>query len=210
MRKKLKETISIGSSFTYTGIFQKIASLQSNPFSDFINASNSKELDDLYYFERSGDKDISLAFDRYIELEDNNIISSALDYITANIVTKFERKWLKDYQLLVTTTYNPINNYDMVEETTRNIKIDNTNYDNVFAFNTSSTDGVPSGKSGTTTEGLAEDNVESHTRSGNIGVMTTQALMNEELSLRNKHNFIDHIMADVDTVMCSAIYCLER
>ena len=205
---KLIETIDL-TTFNYTGIFQTIASFESNPLSDFINTTNSKSLDDIYYLEHSGDKEISYSYSRYLDLEESEIIASALTYIATNIVTRFKDKWTKEYQALISSSYNPLHNYDMSEETHRNIDISNSSYGNVFGFNTSSSDGVPSEKSGTTTEGEAENNYDTHERSGNIGVTTTQKLIEEELELR-KHNFYDMIMNDIDTSLCNAIYCIDR
>ena len=205
---KLIETIDL-STFNYSGVFQKISALVSNPFSDFINNTNAKALDDIYYIEHSGDKEISYSYSRYLQLEEDEIIPSAIDKIVDGLVVRFNSKWNKEYQALVSSTYNPLHNYDMEEETHRNIDVENTSYNNVFGYNTSSDNGVPSEKGGTTTEGDAETNYETHERSGNIGVTTTQRLIEEELELR-KHNFYDMIMNDIDLSLCNAIYCIDR
>ena len=205
---KLIETIDL-STFNYNGIFQEIASLSSNPFTDFINSENAKILDDIYYLEHSGDKSISLLYDRYLGLEKDEIINSAISHLAENIVIRFKSKWTKEYEALVSSTYNPLHNYDMEEETHRNVNISNESYNNVFGYNTVSENGVPSEKGGTSTTGDADDNYESHERRGNIGVTTTQKLIEEELELR-KHNFYDMIMNDIDTSLCNPIYDIER
>lgn len=204
---KLIETIDL-TTFNYTGIFQKIASLVDNPFSSFINNTNAKTLDDIYYMEHSGDKKISFSYERYIQFEKDEIIASALTYVANNIVERFKNKWIKEYQAL-TSSYDPIQNYNISEEIHRNMEISNESYNNVFGFNTSSADGVPNEKSGTTTSGDAEDNYETNERSGINGRITTQRLLEEELELR-KHNFYDMIMNDIDTSLCNAIYENER
>ena len=138
---KLIETIDL-STFNYSGIFQKISALVSNPFSDFINNTNAKALDDIYYIEHSGDKEISYSYERYLQLEEDEIIPSAIDKIVDGLVVRFTSKWNKEYQALVSSTYNPLHNYDMEEETHRNIDVENTSYNNVFGYNTSSDNGV--------------------------------------------------------------------
>lgn len=54
-------------------------------------------------------------------------------------------------------------------------------------------------------KGSEEDNYKKTTRSGNIGVTTTQKMLNEELEIR-KTIFFNNIMKDLDKLLCLNIY----
>ena len=41
---------------------------------------------------------------------------------------------------------------------------------------------------------------------GNIGVTTSQQMLQSEIDLRNNYNFVDNIMNDVDSIMCLLVY----
>lgn len=125
------------------------------------------------------------------------------------VLKRFEDKWERIYDILVSTTYNPIDNYNMEEN--ENVQSQNhyeTGSDsNVFGFNTTSTDGVPSTKNvveGDST-GDFDKNRRKLIRSGNIGVTTTQKMIEEELELR-KHQFLDIIYADLNSVLTRPQY----
>lgn len=44
-------------------------------------------------------------------------------------------------------------------------------------------------------------------RSGNIGVTTSQQMLESELKLRKDFNFVNMLLTDVSSVMCLSIYC---
>ena len=167
----------------------------------------STTLDFDYLYEHSGDKYISRLVERL--LNDNEVLTEAnLDKIVNIIKQRYVPKWDKEYSVLM-ATYNPIHNYDIHEHRGINTNINTVGYNNIHGFNTTSENGVPSEKSGTTTSGDSLNNYEDANRSGNIGVTTTQKLIEEELELR-KHNIYEMIMNDVDVVLCNAIYDIER
>ena len=74
---------------------------------------------------------------------------------------------------------------------------------NVFGFNTTSEDGVPNSKNTnkTTTTGDYEKNKKHLTRSGNIGVTTSQQMLESELKLR-QYQFYQYVFKCVDSIMC--------
>lgn len=165
-------------------------------------------LDFDYLYEHSGDKYISRLVERLLD-ENEELPETSINKLASIIKDKYVEKWNREYDVLIESVYNPIHNYEMNEETRRNSKIVSSGYSNTYGFNTVSEDGVPSEKSGATTEGNIDDNYEVHSRGGNIGVTTTQKLVEEELELR-KHNIYEMIMNDVDVVLCNAIYDIER
>lgn len=121
-------------------------------------------------------------------------------------------------------TYNPLNNYDMVEDEdykplvketiTNKTKSDTNTSTDVYGFNSASP--VPSGKSNVNQ--LEANNVNTietsydgavnnthKTRKGNIGVMSTQDLIKQELELR-KLEIINLIFDGIDSVLTQSVY----
>ena len=96
-----------------------------------------------------------------------------------------------------------------VEDENVNTDITNTSNgsSNVFGFNTESEDGVPDGKNevSNTTSGKFKDNYRQLKRAGNIGVTTSQQMLESELQIR-KNIFIETVMNDIDSIMCLKIY----
>ena len=44
------------------------------------------------------------------------------------------------------------------------------------------------------------------TRHGNIGVTTSQQMLQSEIDLRSNYHFINQIMNDVDSILCLLVY----
>lgn len=124
--------------------------------------------------------------------------------------TTYKDKWNKSYQAMM-ADYNPINNYDMIEKEltdgtaqtsgTSNTHTEDTGTTNddelnkVYGYNsetgTNDSSSNNNSSSSNTSDGTETNNTNTTsnedrtlTKSGNIGVMTTQALINEELNLR--------------------------
>lgn len=125
------------------------------------------------------------------------------------IKTKFLTNWSKLADALF-SNYNPIDNYNMVEnratllEETTNTETEETNKQKYAGFNAdsmkdvseSSTEGsIDSTK--TTTGGKTNNEL---TRRGNIGVTTSQQMIESEINLRKK-NLLDLIYRDIDTIL---------
>lgn len=183
---------------TEYGIFQAI---QSQATFTWLSNDDAKLLDVDYYINHSGNKFIT-------PLTDSLYNKDATTYLTTLakiILLKYGDNWNKVYQAYFNTPYNPLENYSMVENEKYNTNITNTTDGevNTFGFNTTSTDGVPNSKNGITqtSTGDKKDNYRELDRSGNIGVTTSQQMLQSELDLR-RYDFYQMIMNDIDNVMC--------
>ena len=195
--KKINQIVDIFTDYT-TGIFYALKSIASGD--SFAWLDNSEYLDIMYYSSHSGEKYASRFY--LTMLEHNKTISD----IAHIVFTKFSDKWKRVYDAMI-MEYNPINNYDMQEKETVNSKITSTiDVDNkTHGFGSTTAAPTDEGKSTTTTEGDADDNVRELTRSGNIGVTTSAQLLAGELEVR-KNIFIEEVMKDIDTMLCLKIY----
>lgn len=136
--------------------------------------------------------------------------------ITAGLHQRFASKWKHIWDAL-NTAYNPLENYSMLEERTPDItKTTNgtgtTKTDSetgVFGFN--SVDSNPSGTiDGNQTDTITdrtetETGTETLERSGNIGVTTSQQMLQSEFEVR-KYDFYKEIYKDIDSILCLKIY----
>lgn len=133
--------------------------------------------------------------------------------------------WERVYNALF-SEYNPIENYRMVEnedkdnhiETNSNITMSGTSSETTAnerkfnGFNSSepklveSNNGSSSGSNSQTTAGSKESNYSDSnedrelTRSGNIGITTSQQMIESEVNLR-KHKFLNIVYADIDKLL---------
>lgn len=167
---------------------------------------NAIDLDNEYYLLRSYQKTISPLFEKLYKFNEESILGTYAQ-LTSIIYNKFGDKWARLYSALVETEYNPIENYNSVEVENVASKITSKTKatNDVYGFN--STDAVPSTENGTETEtgGNADENERQLTRSGNIGVTTTQQMLESEIELRKK-NFYDILFKDVDTLLTIEVY----
>lgn len=177
----------------------------------------ASRLDVEYYLNFSGDKNISKMFNLLIEtIEKQEItddkIQSAVNMLAIIIINKYADKWNRLYNAYVQEEYQPLENYKMVESGTdkESTKISNTQETNGkgYGFNSTTAVNVADNTQQSTTQGDLDDNVKQHefTRSGNIGVTTSQQMLQSELDLRNNYDFFKHIFIDVDNIMCSLYY----
>lgn len=188
-RMKIKELIEDDTN----GIFHRIQRLG---FFQWLTESMAGDLDTEYLYLHSGDKSISPLLEH-----------SSLDKVASIIVNKFGDKWNRLYDAFITSEYNPIENYSMTEreKTNSKVKVTSSGKSGTYGFN--SDDSVPTGESSTetTSEGNADDNNRELTRSGNIGVTTSQQMLESEIELR-KWNFTDMLYQDVDSICTLSIY----
>ena len=148
-------------------------------------------------------------YEHYEDLEDTN------EQVAKIIKMKFLFGWNKLADALF-SDYNPIDNYNMVEnrETDITEETDTTNEETVInkyaGFNSdgmkdvseSATDGsIDTTK--TTTGGKTKNEL---TRRGNIGVTTSQQMIESEYNLRKK-NLLDLIYRDIDSILFIDYYC---
>lgn len=195
---------------------------------DFITAENIDTLNNDYYLSHSNDKYVSPFVKK---LFNDGKTSGEISSLVAQIcVNRFGVKWKKLYDALM-TEYNPLENYSMeetrtpnltsedTEETKSDIKTERTtSADSKYkGFNASApvtitkTDGTEDSE----TSGAKLDNVahkvtsntgtETLTRAGNIGVTTSQQMLESEFKVR-QYDFYKQIYNDIDSVLCLSIY----
>lgn len=188
-RTKLKDLIKDDTE----GIFHRIQRLG---FFQWLTEEMADDLDTEYLYLRSGDKSISPLLE-----------NSSLDKVASIIVSKFGDKWNRLYDAFITRVYNPIENYSMTETEKTNSKVKVTSSGTAGTYGFNSDDSVPTGESSTetTSEGNADDNKRELTRSGNIGVTTSQQMLESEIELR-KWSFPDMLFEDVDSICTLSIY----
>lgn len=229
-RKTLIETIDVDELLSNGAIFTKIANLQDNPFEWLVN-DLAKQLDEEFYLSHSGGKIISPFVVRLEQLKQQEKIDDVLLRVARYIVNKFTDKWNKIYSAFIQSNYNPLENYSMIQVETPDIEKNSTAKTNTelktktsidstrdtYGFNSATS--VPTNKDATDTDvdvtGDKDKNFTDYketetgtrelTRSGNIGVTTSQQMLQSEIDLR-KFNFVDMIMNDVDEIMCLSIY----
>ena len=174
-----------------------------------------------YYLSHSGNKYISNLYDNILNKypEEDSLI-----YISKIIENRFKNKWDRVYKALVEDEYNALENYSMVEVETPDLedhrvtKLDQdiTNEVNTNDYGFNSNDPVPtshnvnkitgSGDNNKTDEVVNRTGTRTLTRSGNIGVTTSQQMLESEIKLRALYNMRDIIFTDVDKVLCLSIY----
>ena len=178
-----------------------------------------------YIYRWSGNKSISPLV-RHV-LGDNSVMpDSGYATLAAVVWTHFGDQWTRAYNALV-TEYMPLENYNMVETEVNEITDDSTtdvtgsaannnttvsSAKNVYGYNTSTA--VPSEtetiNTGQNTDVKTDyDNTrnidrELH-RSGNIGVTTSQQMLEAELKLR-AYRFFERVYKDVDSILALPIY----
>lgn len=200
-----------------TGIFHQIAI--NNTF-EFITTDNQEELDIDYYLSHSGKKYISNLFDTLLDIYPDQDPLIKLSKIIEN---RYKEKWIRIYNAMV-ENYKPLENYSMLEVETPDLedhrvtKLDqdliNESDLNDYSFN--SNNPVPvshnvnkikgSGDKNKTDETINRTGTRTLTRSGNIGVTTSQQMLESEIKLRALYNMIEIIFNDVDKVLCLSIY----
>ena len=227
---KLINTIPVTTLLSSGGIFKAISNITGQPF-EWLTNDFALWLDKDYYLIHSSEKEISKAYERFIELQEDGKIVSALNEIANIIIGKYALTWNKIYTA-ITTDYEPLENYNMEQVETPDIthqrdSSENSNISTVSSgsndnsthgFNSSTavdTDSITLGTT-VTVSGDEDDNNRSETetetgtrtttRHGNIGVTTSQQMLQSEIDLRNNFNFLNQIMDDVDSILCLLTY----
>ena len=174
---------------------------------------------DFLYFHNSYSKIISFLYEEVVEN------ASLMSVLISSIIERYKDKWNRLYDSLITQQYNPLENYSMEEsEKSKIANVDsvktnssdsgtaNTTNDN-YGFN--SITAQPVTKSTATTSTTSTNNVDGTkttdsdktlTRKGNIGVTTSQQMLESEVILRNKYLFQDIIFKDLDDILMLDIY----
>lgn len=185
-------------------IFQKVESE-----TDYVIIDN----DDLVYID-----DYEYVF---INLEYDDIYET----LSKIIIQRYKDKWIRLYDALK-LEYNVIENYNMKQKLTLNTSVDthtevnsdmeNVNNVNRFGFDDNGEDGSPYEKASSRSKGSYKDNysdvgtdntgTEELERTGNIGVTTSQQMLESEIRLRIMNNLTMIIYKDIDSVLTSPIY----
>lgn len=203
-------------------MFQKMAAL---PGIELPWTEANALLDIDYVYRWSGYKSISPLV-RHLLGDNSTFDDTAYNTLASIIWNMYGTAWTKKYQALV-TEYNPLENYNMIEHEDNEIVDDaltnvagsaannattmNSSH-NVYGYNSSSatpseSDSVSTGQS--TNMDTNYDNTRTIdrdlTRSGNIGVTTSQMMLESELRLR-AYRFFEEVYKDVDHIVALPIY----
>ena len=146
------------------------------PKFDWMSIEDAKNLD-LDYYLNHGQRSISPLYEQLINKQANN------------------------------QDFNALENYSMIEVEKTNTKVTSTDNTKGGSYGFNSDVSVPVNDSNSTSvvEGNGEDNKRELTRSGNIGVTTSQQMLESELQLR-KYNFYEELYKDVNSVATLSIY----
>lgn len=180
-------------------------------------------LDAEYYGNISGDKLISPLLEKMVEGDVMTYPEKTLVAVT--ILSLCNTNWNKEWATL-SAQYNPIENYSMTEEMTDDETVSeygkvHTREDNlkdesktaVYGFN--STGPIDTGAGETSRTGVVTDRdsgEDTHTRnytltrSGNIGVTTSQQMLQSERDLWKWNFFRDVVFPDLDRILTLQIY----
>ena len=197
----------------------------------FITSDNYQELNSDYYIGNSADKFISPLHQKMLDqISDDVTKNQVIEFLTKVVYNRFAQKWKNIYDALM-TEYNPLENYSMEEvrtpdlttDETQNEKTDITTERETSASNSykgfNATDPVlvnqTDGDETTTTSGAKADNevtkkieqtgTETLTRAGNIGVTTSQQMLESEFKVR-QYDFYKMVYNDIDSILCLSIY----
>ena len=196
---KLYKTINV---YIDDGIFSLL-----QPKFEWMSVEDAKTLD-LDYYLNHGQRSISPLYEQLINQQANNVDFNALNKLVDIIYLKFKDKWNRIYDSYIKSTYNALENYSMVEVEKTNTKVTSTDNTKGGSYGFNSDVSVPVNDSNSTSvvEGKGEDNKRELTRSGNIGVTSSQQMLEQELQLR-KYNFYEELFKDVNSVVTLSIYC---
>ena len=213
----------------YHSIFYFLAQVED--LEDFISDGedgNLQTLDQDYYIGYSADKFISPFVEKLFNSGKTPVEIS--EYVANICINRFKTKWKKIYDALL-TEYKPLENYSMEEtrtpdltfEETQNEKTDVTTERETHATNSykgfNANDPVvvnkTDGDEDVTTSGAKLDNevtketthtgTEKLERAGNIGVTTSQQMLESEFKVR-QYDFYKMVYNDIDSILCLSVY----
>lgn len=196
---KLYKTINV---YIDDGIFSLL-----QPKFDWMSVEDAKTLD-LDYYLNHGQRSISPLYEQLINQQATNVDFNALNKLADIIYLKFKDKWNRIYDAYIKSIYKPLENYSMIEVEKNATKVTSTDSTKGGSYGFNSDVSVPVNDSNSTSvvEGNGEDNKRELTRSGNIGVTTSQQMLESEIQLR-KYNFYEELFKDVNSVVTLSIYC---
>ena len=205
---------------TGKGIFSAIIDKdKSNYGTDILEfLKEFKNIDFLHYYLYSKKPLTNLGLSLYNE-------RLSLENFAQMCIDMYSDKWIKLYNVLLKAEYKPLDNYSMTEnETTTGTSdsknnsatsVQTSNENSMAAFNSDS-EYVSQTKSQATQKGSKEQNETTLntnanqdiklTRSGNIGVTTSQQMLQSEIDLRQKNNYLKILFDDINFLICLSVY----
>lgn len=206
--------------FDYLGLYE---SLQ-----DFITSENIDILNTDYYLSHSNEKFISPFVEKLFN--DGKTPEQISSLVAQICYSRFGDKWKKLYDALM-TQYNPLENYSMEEIRTPDLEDSDTENTQTGISSTRTTNAQnkykgfnadepvtineTDGDETTSTTGASANNetsrtsthtgTETLTRAGNIGVTTSQQMLESEFKVR-QYDFYKEMFNDIDTILCLQIY----
>ena len=205
-------------------LFGTIITLSGNIFADYDSELISEMSYEYYYQKRLFPlkKLYEVYSENAVDWTDDDSVKGFFAHIAKVAYARYGENWEKIYNAYFVLTYNPLENYDMEQVRTPNLTTD-TDIDRkqdtkvetgaktkVVPFNasTSTLTGETTGDSETTEElaknhidqATTETGTDTLTRHGNIGVTTSQQMLQSELDLR-KLDFQKRIFEDISRVM---------
>ena len=202
---------------TITGIFSVLSDDTTYPLvADFIKSDNNQylTLDIDYLLQHSSHKYLSSFTQKFYE-KVNEDVNTLFGAIATMVYQRFGVKWKKIWDAL-NTTYKPLENYSMKDVRTPDItrQIDGNDSistdakTGIYGYN--SVADVPSSTSEGTQENEnsrteTETGTETTERTGNIGVTTSQQMLQSEFEVR-KYDFYNMMYDDIDSILCLKSY----
>lgn len=160
------------------------------------------------YYMHSSEKFLSPIMRKWVN--DATDLTALITKIAHATYYRFGKNWKDIYNAYFVKTYDPIENYSMTEDSTTNTntEVTNTSKGKTYGFN--STEPVNDSETEITTTGDGEKNVVtgSITRSGNIGVTTSQQMLQSELDLRI-YDYWQNVFADIDRLLCFMMVAVQ-
>ena len=199
---------------------------------DYLKHSASKAISSNLVTDLFLPNDISIIARGYASLDEikNQIALKGASLLTGAVSEFMSRSWANIYKVYkaYTEAYKPLENYSMIEDTdytplakqtvktSNKSKTDTKTDTGIFGFN--STVSVPSSTTDSNTTQLKADNeMETetsydgkadnthHERTGNIGTVTAQDMLKQELEIR-KFEILEMIFQGLDEVICQSVY----
>lgn len=192
-----------------------ILSRMTDLFADVITADDLLEIDREYFTEHAAQKtprrSCRTEFEYWLNHPDVGTYSGAREqlgeYMANNARYRFAQNWLRAYQTLF-ADYKPLENYNMIENEDVGDKgsgeSDGDDLAKIYGAN--SLTGSPSNSAETHSKTKTQnDRKRKLTRSGNIGVTTSQQMIESELALRRR-DWVEDIFADLDKLFCLEVF----
>lgn len=207
------------------GIFDALETFDV-PWKNIVDAS---VLDFEYFGNISGRKRISPLISKLLEKDNTTVLSNERVAQLAEMLYSINHEnWAREWATLL-VEYNPVNNYDMTETSTetterdasqsntgtQEIESNDTTNNGVYGFNSeTAVNSDETTETGNTTrtdnlsQSLSDDSTitrELH-RSGNIGVTTTQQMLQSERELYTWNFFYKIVFPTLDKILTLSLY----